>query len=35
MKHITIVGAGYVGASLAYLLAKNNDVIVLDTDKKK
>ncbi|ERL46899.1 UDP-glucose pyrophosphorylase protein [Candidatus Micropelagos thuwalensis] len=29
---ITIVGSGYVGMSLAVLLAKNNDVIVLDID---
>ena len=34
-KKITIVGAGYVGMSLAVLLSKNNIVKVFDTDKKK
>lgn len=29
---ITVVGAGYVGMSLAVLLAQHNDVVVLDTD---
>ena len=29
---ITVVGSGYVGMSLAVLLAKNNDVTVLDVD---
>ena len=29
---ITVVGAGYVGMSLAVLLAQNNDVVVLDVD---
>lgn len=32
---ITVVGAGYVGMSLSVLLAKNNDVIVLDVDESK
>ena len=27
---ITVVGSGYVGMSLAVLLAQNNDVVVLD-----
>ena len=35
-KHkITIVGAGYVGMSLAVLLAQKNKVIVLDIDKER
>jgi UDPglucose 6-dehydrogenase len=32
---ITVVGAGYVGMSLAVLLARNNDVIVLDVDESR
>ena len=32
---ITIVGAGYVGLSLAVLLAQNNEVKVLDIVKEK
>ena len=32
---ITIVGAGYVGMSLAVLLAQKNNVIVHDTDKHR
>ena len=38
MKHkskITIVGSGYVGMSLSVLLAKNNEVTVLDLDKER
>lgn len=31
-RNITIVGSGYVGMSLAVLLAQHNDVIVLDID---
>ena len=33
--NITIVGAGYVGLSLAVLLAKNNKVTALEVDKDK
>ena len=29
---ITVVGSGYVGMSLAVLLAQQNDVMVLDVD---
>ena len=29
---ITVVGSGYVGMSLAVLLAQNNDVVILDVD---
>ena len=29
---ITVVGSGYVGMSLAILLAQHNDVVVLDVD---
>lgn len=32
---ITVVGAGYVGMSLAVLLAQHNDVIVLDVDSAR
>jgi UDPglucose 6-dehydrogenase len=32
---ITIVGAGYVGMSLATLLSKNHTVVVLDTDSNR
>ncbi|MBI66162.1 MAG: UDP-glucose 6-dehydrogenase [Candidatus Marinimicrobia bacterium] len=34
-KKITIVGAGYVGMSLSSLLAKENQVMVLDIDPEK
>ena len=32
---ITVVGSGYVGMSLAVLLAQNNDVVVLDVDASR
>jgi UDPglucose 6-dehydrogenase len=32
---VTVVGSGYVGMSLAVLLAQNNDVIVLDIDVER
>lgn len=35
MKNITIVGTGYVGLSLAVLLAKHNRVIAIDVIKEK
>ncbi len=35
MRKITIIGAGYVGLSLAALLAKNNLVSLIDIDKFK
>lgn len=34
-QNITIFGAGYVGMSLAVLLAENNTVRIFDIDKKK
>ena len=34
-KKITIIGSGYVGMSLAVLLAKHNEVTVLDIDPKR
>jgi UDPglucose 6-dehydrogenase len=34
-KNITIVGAGYVGYSLALLASKNYNVIILETDETK
>lgn len=35
MKNITVVGAGYVGLSLAVLLAHRNKVKILDLDEQK
>ncbi|HAE61859.1 MAG TPA: UDP-glucose 6-dehydrogenase [Eubacteriaceae bacterium] len=35
MGRLTIVGAGYVGLSLAVLLSQHNDVVVLDIDSQK
>ena len=35
LHKITIVGAGYVGMSLAALLAKHNQVVVFDIDKDR
>ena len=32
---ITVIGAGYVGMSLAVLLSKDNNVSVLDIDESK
>ena len=32
---IAVVGAGYVGMSLAVLLAQKNDVVILDVDSNK
>ena len=32
---VTIVGAGYVGMSLAVLFSQNNNVVVLDVDPKR
>jgi len=32
---ITVVGSGYVGMSLAVLLAQNNDVTILDVDPRR
>ena len=32
---ITVVGSGYVGMSLAVLLAQHNDVVVVDIDKDR
>ena len=34
-KKITVVGSGYVGMSLAVLLAQHNDVVVLDVDPER
>ena len=33
MKNKTVIGAGYLGLSLALLLSKNNSVSVLDIDE--
>ena len=35
MNNITVIGAGYVGTTLAILLAQNNKVVLLDIDKDK
>tara|TARA_B110000444_G_C18823678_1_gene589141 strand:+ start:171 stop:1331 length:1161 start_codon:yes stop_codon:yes gene_type:complete len=35
MKNITVVGLGYVGTSIAILLAQNNKVTCLDIDESK
>ena len=32
---ITVVGSGYVGMSLAVLLAQHNDVVVLDVNASR
>ena len=32
---ITVVGSGYVGMSLAVLLAQHNDVLVFDIDESR
>ena len=32
---ITVVGSGYVGMSLAVLLAQHNDVLILDVDEER
>ena len=32
---ITVVGAGYVGMSIATLLSQHNDVVLFDVDKKR
>lgn len=32
---IAVVGSGYVGSSIATLLAKNNEVVILDVSKEK
>ena len=32
---ITIIGAGYVGLSLAMLLSSDNEVTIVDKDEKK
>ena len=32
---ITVVGSGYVGMSIAVLLAQHNDVVVLDVDEDR
>jgi UDPglucose 6-dehydrogenase len=32
---VTVVGSGYVGMSLAVLLAQHNDVVVLDLDASR
>ena len=34
-KKIVVVGSGYVGMSLAVLLAQNNNVVVLDIDQAR
>ena len=34
-KKVTVVGTGYVGMSLAVLLAQQNDVTVLDIDLER
>ena len=33
--NITVVGSGYVGFSLALLLSQNNNISILDLDKRK
>ena len=33
--NITVLGAGYVGMSMLAVLAKKNNVIIYDIDKKR
>ena len=35
MKKITVVGSGYVGMANAVMLARYNDVTILDIDKER
>ena len=35
MQNITIVGAGYVGMSLSILLARQNEITILDIDEDR
>lgn len=35
MKKVTVVGAGYVGLSIAVLLSQNNEVILTDVDQAR
>ena len=35
LNNITVIVAGYVGTTLAILLAQNNKVVLLDIDKDK
>ena len=35
MKKIGVIGAGYVGMSIAILLSQQNEVVIIDIDKNK
>lgn len=35
MKKVVVIGAGYVGLSMATMLAQKNDIVIVDIDEKK
>ena len=33
-RNITVVGAGYVGLSIGYILSENHNIVFVDSDEK-